>query len=67
MTLDEAHAHIGEGVVYRPYPGADPEEGTITSVSDSFAFVRYGRQRGSAATSPADLELLTPATGKAAS
>ena len=62
MTTEEAREALARdrdpGVVYRPYPGAEPEEGTITSVNDSYVFVRYGRQRGSVATSPADLELL---------
>ena len=66
MTLDEAREHVGDGVAYRPRPHrpwADPpEEGTITSANDSYVFVRYGSQQTSAATNPADLELLSAAT-----
>ena len=58
MTITEARGNIGNGVIYRPRGGGPAEEGTITSVSDRFAFVRYGSQRTSAATDPADLELL---------
>ena len=65
MTIDEARAHIGDGVIYRPRGGStdSTEEGTITSVSDRFAFVRYGRSRTSAATDPADLTLLARESG----
>jgi hypothetical protein len=63
MTLDEAREALRRGetaVVYRPCPHCDrgTEEGTITSVNGSYVFVRYGRQRGSAATNAADLTLL---------
>ena len=52
MTLEEAREHVGSGVVYRG------EDGTITSVNDSFVFVRYGSDQHSKATSPGDLQLL---------
>ena len=58
MTLDEARANIGNGVVYAPEHGA-AEEGTITSVNDRFVFVRYGSRRTPAATEPAALSLLS--------
>jgi hypothetical protein len=59
MTIDEARGHIGDGVVYRSgTPRA--EEGVITSVNARFAFVRYGSQTTTAATDPADLDLLAP-------
>jgi len=66
VTLDEAREHIGHGVIYRPYIGglARAEEGTITSVNDSYVFVRYGTRRTSAATSPEDLTLLAAKTGE---
>ena len=57
MTIEEAHAHIGDGVVYAPAHG-EREEGTITRVNDRFVFVRYGSRRTSAATDPAALFLL---------
>lgn len=66
MTLEEARAAVGRKVVYRPphwksvkrkNPGPwAPEEGVITSVNDSFVFVRYGSQAGSAATNAENLE-----------
>jgi hypothetical protein len=65
MTIDEARAHIGDGAIYRPRGGGtdSTEEGTITSVSDRFVFVRYGSSRTSAATDPADLTLLVAPLG----
>lgn len=61
MTLDDARQHIGHGVVYRPrhYP-PDTEQGVITSVNDTYVFVRYGTNTHSKATRPEQLELLTP-------
>lgn len=38
MTLNEARAHIGAGVVYHPGHGA-PEDGEIVRVSDLYVFV----------------------------
>ena len=58
MTIDEARAHIGDGVIFHPRDTIWVEEGTITSVNDRWVFVRYGRSRTSAATDPADLTLL---------
>ena len=64
MTIEEAIAHVGDGVVYAPAYG-DREDGVITSVSDRFVFVRYGSRTTSAATEPAALSLLeTTETGE---
>ena len=66
MTLDEACAHVGHGVVYRPRseyrPWADPpgERGVIASVGHVWVFVAYGTGSTPAATDPADLTLLAP-------
>ena len=57
MTIEEARAHIGDGVVYTPAHG-EPEDGVITSVNDRFVFVRYGSRQTSAATEPDALFLL---------
>ena len=57
MTLDEARAAIGRAVVYYPTVGKN-EDGVITSVNDTFVFVRYGAAKQSAATRPEDLEFL---------
>lgn len=59
MSIDEAQASIGLLVVYRRL-GQPPDEGVITKVTDRYVFVRYGSQTGSAATNPADLELVAP-------
>ncbi len=59
MTLDEARQHIGNAVVYRPYPDAAPQQGIVTSVNDYFVFVRYGSDTHSKATPPGMLERLT--------
>lgn len=59
MTLDEARAGIGRGVVYwatRRDCGGQLESGVITSVNETFVFVRYGAAKQSAATRPEDLE-----------
>jgi hypothetical protein len=72
MTLDEARASIGHGVMYRPHgehrPWAGPpEEGVITDVGHVWVFVCYGTPGSTPrATNPADLELLAgkvPADG----
>jgi hypothetical protein len=59
-TLDEARGRIGNGVLYRPRGGGidSTEEGTITSVNESYVFVRFGSSRTSAACDPDDLTLL---------
>ncbi len=56
MTLDEARAHIGEAVTYRP-AGSEPETGTIAAVSTVYVFVQYPGVRGVMATYPEDLTL----------
>ena len=63
MTLDEARAHIGGSVLYRPQEHrpwtGPPEQGVITDVGRVWVFVRYGAPESTPqATSPADLELL---------
>jgi hypothetical protein len=60
MTLDEARAHIGDGVVYRALDetGWKREDGVITSVNDRYVFARYGSDQHSKATDPAALTLL---------
>ena len=65
MTLGEARAHVGHGVVYRPRseyrPWADPpgERGVIASVGHVWVFVTFGMAGSTpAATDPADLTLL---------
>lgn len=58
MTLAEAAAGVGRGVVYTPHHGGPKEDGVITSVNDRYVFVRYGARQGSSATEAADLEFL---------
>lgn len=57
ITLAEAAARVGDGVVYQPGHGA-PEDGVITRVSDRWVFVRYAGDVGSKATRPEDLTFL---------
>lgn len=57
---------VGDAVVYRAYPGAEPEDGVVTGTSTdpSLVFVRYRGQHPGAkgkATRVADLERLTGA------
>lgn len=54
MTIDEARARIGKPVIYAA-GGGFAEKGVITSVNDTYVFVRYGSNQGSQATRPEDL------------
>lgn len=66
MTIEQAREHVGDGVVYLPLrapfpPGGLPhqlEDGVITSVNDSYVFVRYAGDQHSKATAPEFLTLL---------
>jgi hypothetical protein len=63
MTLDEARAHIGAGVVSREpdNPGhGRPEDGEIVRVSDLYVFVLFVGDRTPKATPPGALTLLAP-------
>ena len=57
MTLDEAKESIGRAVLFRPYPGALPEAGVITTVRGSQVFVLYKGDYYAKNTRPQDLEL----------
>jgi len=60
MTLETARKNIGNSVVYIPFEDcgrAQIEHGVITSVNDSYVFVRYGRDINSKATRAEDLLL----------
>ena len=57
MTLDEACAHIGAGVVYNPGHGR-PEDGEIVRVSDLYVFVVFAGDRTPKATPPGALTLI---------
>lgn len=61
MTLDEARAHIGAGVVYHSGHGR-PEDGEIVRVSDLYVFVLFVGDRTSKATPPGALTLLARPT-----
>ena len=64
MTLDQCRASIGRDVLWLPPDSTadSAEEGTITSVSDQWAVVCFGRSgTTSAATDPAELTLLARA------
>ena len=61
MTLDEARAHIGAGVVYNPGHGAR-EDGAIARVSDLYVFVLFVGDRTPQATPPGELYLLARPT-----
>ena len=55
MTLQEARDNIGAWVVYEPYQGCEKETGIITSVNDTYVFVKYGNDLHSKATRPENL------------
>ena len=59
MTLEEARNNIGRYVVYIPFNGCSDNQkelGVITSVNDTYVFVRYGDDLHSKATRPEDLK-----------
>lgn len=56
MNLWDARRSIGKGVVYVCRHGR--ENGVITSVNDTWVFVRYAGDEHSKATAPEDLHLL---------
>lgn len=53
---------VGRAVIYtgNRYPGGKTEEGVITSFNEATVFVRYGADKHSKGTSPADLEWSSP-------
>lgn len=57
---------VGQGVVYRPHPGADPEQGYVTGVNApaGLVYVRYGSDQHSKATRADDLEPLLGGEGR---
>jgi len=57
MAVDFNHPFVGRAVVYTAWhPGAEPEQGTVTSVNAeaNIVFVRYGLGGTSAATAADD-------------
>ena len=50
-------ADRGRMVVYRPFPGATAEQGSISYWYGEYVFVRYGN-RGVMATTPTTLDFL---------
>jgi exoribonuclease R len=62
VTLDEARAHVGDAVTYQAHHGAQVEQGVVTSVNDSYVFVRFGANPTSAACRPDHLQPLRRTT-----
>lgn len=62
MTLTEARERVGQKVIYRP-PHVDHdrqgEEGVVTTVGDTFVYVRFGTDTYSKATWAGSLEAVT--------
>ena len=58
--IDPTRDDIVRRVVYRPFPGAVREEGTITDMNTDYVFVRYGNDTHSEATRLAHLEWVSP-------
>ena len=61
-----AEGDIGRAVIYRTAPNFEPEQGTITSFNDKYVFVRYGNGVRGVATSPDDLDWVSPRKGETA-
>ncbi len=57
MRLNEAREQIGRKVIYKSAPFAPIEVGVITSVNETYVFVRYGSDQHSKATYPDMLTL----------
>ena len=60
MTIAQCLDNIGHGVIYHPAgtPHSTANLGVITSVNESYAFVRYHGDEVSKSTRPCDLILL---------
>jgi hypothetical protein len=56
MAIDPTEADIGRRVIYRDLSGSKIEEGTISSFTAQYVFVRYGTGSTAAATHRRDLE-----------
>lgn len=61
MTLDEARAHIGAGVVYLDGAG-QRHDGEIVRVNEHYVFVLFVGDRAPKATAPGCLTLLARPT-----
>ncbi len=59
VTLIDAAANIGRGVVYQSHADAPIEQGTIEFVNDSYVFVRYQADMQAKATRAEDLRWMT--------
>jgi hypothetical protein len=68
VTLEEARERIGSLVIYKPFgQGMEAwEEGTITSVNDSYVFVRFRTGWGSVACVPDSLTFVIAVSPKEA-
>lgn len=55
--IDPTQKDIGRTVVYRArHPGAQAEDGVLTSFNDKYVFARYGRDATSKGARREDLE-----------
>lgn len=56
---------VGDGVVYRPYPGGPAEDGVVTRLSadPTMVFVRYRDQHPGAAAKATPIRLLERTSG----
>lgn len=50
----------GDGVVYRPHPNAQDEDGDVVRVTEQFVFVRFVGDRQAKAVAPSLLEHAHP-------
>jgi hypothetical protein len=61
VTLEEARRTVGDGMTYCPTRGKTRtplDDGVVTSVNDTYVFVRFTVQGGGVACYPEDLEWL---------
>lgn len=57
MTLKEAREHIGGAVIYLKAKNDNERIGYITSVNDTYVFVRFNFSLTSQAVRPEDLKI----------
>lgn len=57
MTLKEAREHIGSAVIYLKAKDNSERIGYITSVNDTYVFVRFNYTSTSHAVRPEDLKI----------
>ena len=56
MTIGTPELRVGDGVIYRAYNGAEPEQGVVTEIREAGIMVRYDVLGPAKLTPPSMLE-----------